>query len=144
MDIKEAPQLVDSDSDSDDESVKSESSVANATGLFPKLISEYMKIDDELAEIRAVVRDKNKRKKVLSEQLVEFYKKKDLDHVKLKSGVQLNMNEKKTTQSLSKKLVVSLLTDFLKDSDKAEKAAEYIYDNRSVKYSSILKRQNGS
>lgn len=144
MDIKEAPQIDDSDSDSDDESVKSEASAANATGLFPRLIAEYMQLDDELAEIRAVVREKNKRKKVVSEQLVEFYKKKDLDHVKLKNGIQLNMNEKKTTQSLSKKLVVSLLTDFLKDSDKAEKAADYIYDNRSVKYSSILKRQNGS
>ena len=144
MDIKEAPQIEDSDSDSDDESVKSEASVANANGLFPKLIAEYMKIDDELTEIRSVVREKNKRKKVVSEQLVEFYKKKDLDHVKLKSGVQLNMNEKKTTQSLSKKVITSLLTDFLKDSDMAEKAAEYIYENRSVKYSSVLKKQNGS
>ena len=143
MDIREAPQIEDSDSESDNESVKSEASAADVSGLFPKLISEYMKLDDELAEIRAVVREKNKRKKIVSEQLTELYKKKDLDHVKLKSGDQLNLNEKKTSQSISRKLIVSLLTDFLKDSEKAEKATEYIYDNRGVKYSSVLKRQTG-
>ena len=142
--IIEAPAMSDSDSDSDsdNESVKSETSAVDVKGVFPKLIAEYMKIDDELSEIRAVVREKNKKKKNLSDQLIQFYKKKEVDHVTLKSGAQLNMNQKKTTQGLKKELIESLLTDFLKDSEKAKKATEYIYENRQVKFSPVLKRQN--
>ena len=143
MDIKEAPNLIDECSDSDDESVKSEQSVQKNPGnMLSKYIAEYMKMDDELCEIRAVVRDKNKRKKVLHEQLIGIYQQKELDHVRLKSGVQLNMNEKKTTQALGKGVIETLLSKFLGSEEKAKQATEYIYENRSVKFTPVLKRQN--
>ena len=144
MNIQEAPNLVNSDdsgSDSDVSDVESEKSVQAKSSMLGNYITEYMKIDDELSELRAVMREKTKRKKIVHEQIIDIYREKELDHVKLKSGAQVNMNVKKT-MTMGKSVIESALSKFLGSETEGKKATEFIYENRVAKISNVLKILN--
>lgn len=121
----------------------SEGSVTETTHeqeLFKKAVKEYILLDDQAAEYRKEISIRNKRKKVLSEIILKFMNKTQKDACNLGESGTLEVKQRKSTVTLKKEHIESALSNLIKDNDKAKQYADYIFDNREVKYIPTLKR----
>ena len=109
---------------------------------FRRAVKEYVSVHDEIATIRTVINQKNKRKKALTEFIIAYMKDSDKDICNLGASGVLAMKKHKTTVTLKKEYVQELLMTILKDEHKAEESAKYIFENREKKETYKLQRLN--
>ena len=67
---------------------------------FKKAVKDYVLLTDQIAEIRAVINEKNKVKKRLTEFIISFMKEKDKEICNLCESGLLQMKKCKTSLSL--------------------------------------------
>ena len=147
MDIIQLPEIQkkpdDSDSESDVSEVESEGSVVEDGGRqekFKKCIREWIALDNQIIEYRKEINSRNKRKKQLTPEIIEHMNKINKEFCNLGNNGTLEVKQRKSTTTLKKDYVEKLLTNFLKDEEQARKSAEYIFNNKEVKFVPILKR----
>jgi len=109
---------------------------------FKKAVKEYVTIHDEIADIRAVVSQKTKRKKGLTEFIIAYMKDSDKDICNLGASGVLQMKKHKTSLTLKKDYVQELLFQILNDEEKAKESAAFIFDNKASKETYKLHRAN--
>jgi seryl-tRNA synthetase len=107
---------------------------------FRDAVREFVTIHDRLAEIRKDTSMLNKRKKKLSEVIVTFMKSTNKDFCNLGEKGTLQMKESKTTQTLKKDQVISLLAQFGQPEESATEMGNYLFDNRITKVKSVIRR----
>lgn len=121
----------------------SEGSVTETTHeqeLFKKAVKEWILLDDQNSEMRKEINVRNKRKKELSQLIVTYMGKVQKDVCNLGNSGSLEVKQRKSTTALKKDYVEELLKNFLKDETKAKESAEYIFNNKQVKFVPTLKR----
>jgi hypothetical protein len=121
-----------------------ESEAPSDAERFRDAVKEWVSIHDQLAEIRKAINEKNKRKRKLQEFIVNFMSENDKLLCNLKEGGALEMKPRKSTVALKKDQVESLLQEFLKDESQAKEGASFIFDNREIRYTNVLKRLGAS
>lgn len=108
-------------------------------------VKEYLEIDDQIAALNKAIRERRKRKKTLSDGILENMKNIDIHYMNVRDG-KLVYNVTNSKQGLTKKTIVSGLQKYFNnDETKALEAAKMILENRkriekvSLKYAKSKK-----
>lgn len=109
---------------------------------FRRAVKEYVGLFDEIADIRAVINQKNKRKKALTEFIIAYMRDSEKDICNLGASGMLAMKKQKTTVTLKKEYVQQMLAQILQDEKKAEESTKFIFENREKKETFKLQRLN--
>ena len=143
MDFVKPPDLV--DSEDDEAEAESDGSVVedgDTNETFKKYIREWIALDNAIVEYRKEINDRNKRKKQLTPFIIKHMQDIDKEFCNLGDSGTLEVKQRKSTTTLKKDYVAKLLQDILKDDKKAQESAEYIFNNKEVKFVPVLKRSS--
>ena len=98
-------------------------------------IKEWVKIDDEIGDLKKQIRELNIKKKNLSTNLLEVMKQQEIDAFDLNNDGKLIRQVRKTKTPLTKKYIISSLVTFFQNTEKAKEASTFILEseNRQIK-----------
>lgn len=95
------------------------------------IVLEWRRIQDELSQLRQQTREKGKRAKVLEGIILNTMKQNNMGALDLKSSnARILFEQKETKGTLNPKTLQKLLTEHLKDENKAAEAIKYIVEHR--------------
>jgi hypothetical protein len=109
---------------------------------FPQKVKEYVTLDEQIKRLNELIKERRKRMKELSSDIMQQMSTNQIDYVNIKNGV-LVYNEKEGYKGLSKKVMETGLANYFRnDSERASEAMETILNTREkvVKTSLKLKR----
>jgi hypothetical protein len=96
------------------------------------VIKEWVRLDAELAAIRAKTKEATTQKKELTKQLVVLMKDKNIDEIDLSDG-KIVRKTKVTKSALNKKHLTECLAKYYKNEDTAKDVSTYILNSRTEK-----------
>jgi hypothetical protein len=105
---------------------------------FRDAVKSYIDMHDQLAEASKHLRDIRKRKKELSQVIVEYMRKNDIDGINVQDG-KLLRKQSKRVEPLKKEHILEELTKTVGDSQ-AENILLNIFSKRSVLHTDTLTR----
>jgi hypothetical protein len=104
-------------------------------------IKEWIKIDNELADLKLQIKNKNKNKKILTENLVSVMKNNEIDCFDINDGA-LVYKTNKVKKPLNGKMLLQTLQNYYKTDIKlAEELTKHIMDNREEQIKETIKRK---
>jgi len=104
-------------------------------------IKEWLKMDTEIAELKAQIKDRNNRKKVLTENLVTVMKSNKIDCFDINGGA-LVYKTNKVKKPINGKTLLSALQNYYKSDPKmAEDLAKHVLDSREEQIKETIKRK---
>ncbi len=104
------------------------------------LIKEWIQSAEEIKELSSLLRKKKENKKSLSDQLVDVMKTNEIDCFDINNG-KLVYSKNKVKQSISKKYLLSKLSNYLNNQEEGLKLTEYLLNNREEKIRENIKRK---
>ena len=107
---------------------------------FRDAVKEFITIEDRLSEIRKDTSMLNKRKKKLSELIINFMTSNNKEFCNLGEKGTLAVKTSKTTLALKKDQVAQLLQQLGNDETKSAEISDFLFSNKIVKERSVLKR----
>ena len=132
-------------SDSEENSFISDTQAAGATTItepardedmasLPAAITSWRKNMDDISQLKAQIREKNKHAKVLEDLIMKVMKKNGIDALALRnSGGRVRLKQTKRLEGLGPKNLERLLTEKLGNADEAKKTIEFIQGKRVAK-----------
>jgi hypothetical protein len=132
-------------SDSEENSFISDTQAAGATTItepardedmasLPAAITSWRKNMDDITQLKAQIREKNKHAKVLEDLIMKVMKKNGIDALALRnSGGRVRLKQTKRLEGLGPKNLERLLTEKLGNADEAKKTIEFIQGKRVAK-----------
>ena len=97
------------------------------------VIKNWVKVDNEIKQHQRALKQKRVEQKEISNQLVDIMKTNEIDCFDINNG-KIMYTKKKTKQAVSKKLLMSTLSDYFKeDEETALQVVNHILDSRSEK-----------
>ena len=112
--------------------------------LNPEIINsvkEWVKIDNEMRTLKEEINTRKKRKDVITANLLETMKQKDIDTFDLKDG-KLEYKTRKSKKAISKKMLLNILSQYYQgDSNKANELNNFILSNREENVKDIITRK---
>lgn len=104
-------------------------------------IKEWIKMDSEIAKLRNEIKERNNKKKLLTESLVTVMKKNEIDCFDINGGA-LVYKKSTTKKPINGKLLLSALKNFYKNNDQAaEDLTKHILDSREEKVKETIRRK---
>ena len=101
---------------------------------LPAAITSWRKNMDDISQLKAQIREKNKHAKVLEEIIMKVMKKNGIDALALRnSGGRVRLKQTKRLEGLGPKNLERLLTEKLGNADEAKKTLDFIQSKRVVK-----------
>jgi hypothetical protein len=95
-------------------------------------IKEWIKMDNEIIQLKKSVKDKNNQKKMLTENLVNIMKSNQIDCFDINGGALVHKT-KKTKKTISAKFLLSQLEEYYKEQPEIGKEiAKKVLDNRII------------
>lgn len=113
--------------------------MADVDPAFRDAVKAYIDMHDQLSEASKRLSDIRKKKKEMSEVIVEYMRKNDIDGINVKDG-KLVRKQVKRLEPLKKEHIMEELTKTLGDSGAAEHALVNIFGRRSVTERDSLRR----
>lgn len=93
-------------------------------------IKEWLKMDNEIAKLKAELKDKNNKKKQFTQTLVNVMKHNKIDCFDINDGA-LVYKKKKSKKTISGKFLLQQLEDYYKDQPElAKDITKHVLDNR--------------
>jgi hypothetical protein len=104
-------------------------------------IKEWIKIDNDISQFRAQIKEKNACKKKLTEDLVTVMKKNEIDCFDINDG-SLVYKQSKVKKPINSKTLLTSLQSYYKDNPKiAEDLTKHVMDNREEQIKETIKRK---
>lgn len=104
-------------------------------------IKEWIKIDTEISELKTQIKDRNNKKKTLTENLVTVMKTNKIDCFDINGGA-LVYKTNKTKKPINGKTLLAALQNYYKtDPTVAEDIAKHVMDSREEKIKETIKRK---
>jgi len=104
-------------------------------------IREWIKIDNEITKLKADIKDKTNKKKLLTNNLVNTMKHNSIDCFDINGGA-LMYKQKKTKKPISGKFLLTELEKYYKDQPEfAREVAKHLLDNREESIKEEIKRK---
>ena len=104
-------------------------------------IKEWIKIDTEIAELKTQIKDRNNKKKNLTENLVTVMKTNKIDCFDINGGA-LVYKTNKVKKPINGKTLLSALQNYYKSDPKvAEDLTKHIMDSREEQIKETIKRK---
>jgi hypothetical protein len=104
-------------------------------------IKEWIKMDTEIAELKAQIKERNNRKKNLTENLVTVMKTNKIDCFDINGGA-LIYKTNKVKKPINGKTLLAALQNFYKSDPKmAEDLTKHVLDSREEQIKETIKRK---
>ncbi len=101
---------------------------------LPAAITSWRKNLDEISQLKAQIREKNKHAKVLEDLIMKVMQKNGIDALALRnSGGRVRLKQTKRLEGLGPKNLERLLTEKLGNADEAKKTLDFIQSKRVAK-----------
>jgi hypothetical protein len=102
------------------------------------LMKEWRQLETEIEAIGAALREKKKRATLVRSLITKTMQSKGVGTINIKAGA-VHIRESRAKAPITKKFLVSALTDFFKgDTETAAKCAAFLDENRPLKTTSKL------
>ena len=103
-------------------------------------IRTWIKVENEIKDLRKSIREKREEKKQLSNELLEVMKENDIDCFDIKNG-KLISSKVKVKETVSKKMLLRVLADYIDEPEEVSKLTEYILESRQVKEKEYIRQK---
>ena len=104
-------------------------------------IKEWIKIDNEISQIKTQIKEKNLQKKTLTEGLMNVMKNNEIDCFDINDG-SLVYKKSKLKKPINSKTLLTVLSSYYKDQPNiAEDLTKHIMDNREEQIKETIKRK---
>jgi hypothetical protein len=104
-------------------------------------IKEWIKIDNEISQLKSEIKERNNKKKNLTENLVVTMKKNQIDCFDINGGA-LVYKQNKVKKAINGKSLLTALQNYYKDDVKsAEELTKHILDSREEKIKETIIRK---
>ena len=104
-------------------------------------IKEWIKIDNEIGQLKNEIKDRNKIKKTLTEGLVTVMKTNQIDCFDINGGA-LVYKKNTVKKPISAKTLLAALQEYYKDDNKvAEDLTKFVLDNREEQVKESIRRK---
>lgn len=104
-------------------------------------IKEWIKMDNEIAQLKAEIKERTNKKKTLTENLVTVMKTNSIDCFDINDGA-LVYKKNKVKKPLSGKTLLLALQNYYKTDVKiAEEITKYVMDNREEQVKETIRRK---
>ena len=106
---------------------------------FKNSVREWLMMEESMAEIQKVLREKRKRMQKLSEYISVFMKQNNKEICDVGNEQMLVLKKRKSTGGLKKEYIIKVLSEL----DSEEQAMEYtdkMYQLRPIKETDVIKR----
>jgi|UniRef100_A0A6C0D8T0 hypothetical protein len=122
-----------------------ETTNTNNESLSPKEqlvnnIRDWVKIDSEISQLRNEIKERNNKKKLMTESLVNVMKTNNIDCFDINDG-SLVYKKNIVRKPINSKTLLSSLQKYYKDQNMAEDLTKYIMDNREEHTKETIKRK---
>jgi hypothetical protein len=109
--------------------------------LLVQNIKEWIKIDNEIVQLKTEIKERNNKKKSLTEGLVNVMKTNQIDCFDINDGA-LVYKKNKVKKPINGKTLLSALQNYYKNEPKiAEELAKHIMDSREEQIKETIKRK---
>jgi len=104
-------------------------------------VKEWIKIDGEITKLRSEIKEKNNKKKLLTDNLVNVMKANTIDCFDINGGA-LIYKKSKVKKPINGKTLLAALQNYYKDDVKmAEDLAKHVLDSREEQIKETIKRK---
>jgi len=104
-------------------------------------VKEWIKIDNEILKLKAEVKDKNMKKKQLTDSLMNVMKKNEIECFDINGGA-LIYKKNTIKKPISGKTLLTTLQNYYKNDPKmAEDLTKHVLDSREEKIKETIKRK---
>jgi hypothetical protein len=104
-------------------------------------IKEWIKIDNEISQLKNEIKERTNKKKTLTETLVTVMKSNQIDCFDINGGA-LIYKQNKVKKGISAKTLLATLQEYYKDDAKtAEELTKYVLDNREEQIKETIRRK---
>jgi hypothetical protein len=104
-------------------------------------IKEWIKMDNEISNLKAEIKDRNNKKKLLTENLVSVMKTNSIDCFDINGGSLVYKKNKVKKPINGKTLLISLQNYYKTDLKTAEEITKHILDSREEQIKETIKRK---
>jgi hypothetical protein len=104
-------------------------------------IKEWIKIDTEISQFKKEIKERNDKKKLLTENLVSTMKKNQIDCFDINGGALVYKTTKVKKPINAKTLLSSLQNYYKNDPSVAAELTKYVLDNREEQVKETIKRK---
>ena len=106
--------------------------------VLAEQIKKWVKIDNEIKQLKKEENSRKKVQKEISAQLIETMRENEIDEFNLKNG-KLVYSKHNVKKPITKRNLVTILAKYFDDTDQANVLTEYIDDNREVSEKETIK-----
>ena len=104
-------------------------------------IKEWIKIDSEISKLKADIKERNNKKKILTNELVEVMKKNEIDCFDINGGALIYKTNKIKKPINGKTLLQALQNYFKEDINTAQDLTKHILNSREEQIKEMIKRK---
>jgi hypothetical protein len=104
-------------------------------------VKEWIKIDTEIYELKKQLKEKNNKKKILTENLVKVMKTNDIDCFDINGGALIYKTNKIKKPINGKSLLTALKNYYKSDPNIAEDLKNHIMNSREEQTKEVIKRK---
>jgi hypothetical protein len=117
-----------------------ENNVPNTKEQLVNNIREWVKMDTEISQLKNEIKERNNKKKQMTQNLVSVMKSNSIDCFDINEGALIY---KKSTfkKPINSKTLLASLQNYYKDQNVAEDLTKYIMDNREEATKETIKRK---
>ena len=109
--------------------------------VFKEKVKEWLSLDDDIKTLNSHIKERKKRKNDLTPEILDFmniHKIEDMNS----DGHKLKYAESKVKKPINKDYIQKQLTNFLKNTQQADQATDFLLNNRETTTKIRLKRIN--
>lgn len=133
--------VIESDNNTNIENEKAPTKKTNTKEELIANIREWIKIDNDLINLKKEIKNKTTHKKTLTENLVKVMKSNAIDCFDITGGA-LVYSQKKTKKTISGKYLLLQLEKYYKEQpDVAKEVTQHLLDNREENIKDDIKRK---
>ena len=104
-------------------------------------VKEWLKIDTEIMQLKHEIKERNNKKKTLTENLVKIMKTNSIECFDINGGA-LIYKKSKVKKPINGKTLLSALQNYYKNDTKmAEELTKHIMENREEQFKETIKRK---
>jgi len=115
--------------------------VNNAKEQLVSNIKEWIKIDNEVAQLKAEIKERTNKKKTLTENLVTVMKTNSIDCFDINGGALVYKKNKVKKPINGKTLLLALKNYYKTDPNIAEEITKHVMDSREEQVKETIKRK---
>jgi predicted nucleic acid-binding Zn-ribbon protein len=121
--------------------MESKEQIPNAKEQLVNNIKEWIKMDNEISKLKAEIKERNSKKKTLTENLVNVMKTNSIDCFDINGGALVYKKNKVKKPINGKTLLLALQNYYKNDTKIAEEITKHVMDSREEQIKEIIKRK---